>query len=153
MERYRILENREVQYHNFKPMQLFNKELWRDIVEITPLEDGIYPKFVLEDLTPDLEKIQADTDTKATKENISNTQEALDSLTTDYPKFEKDTFWIQELEARAYVLDNNTTIPFISKLAETRGVTILDMVDKIILNADALKEATATIVGNYQASL
>jgi len=34
------------------------------------------------------------------EENIQQTQKTLDSLTTNYPKFEIDTFWIQELEAR-----------------------------------------------------
>jgi len=74
-------------------------------------------------------------------------------LVADYPKFEVDTFWIQELEARSYVADALALTPFIDKLCTARGITKDDMVAKIIANADILKEATATIVGQYQAGL
>jgi len=90
---------------------------------------------------------------KVANKAIDDTQTTLDSLTADYPQFEKDTFWIQELEARAYIADELAVTPFIDGLCTARGIYKVDMVAKIIANADALKMASASIVGAYQASI
>ncbi len=87
-------------------------------------------------------------------ENIKNkTQVQIETLTKDYPSFEKDTFWIQELEAKEYKKDLNADTQFIDALCESRGIEKGVMVDKILSNAAALKVATAKIVGSYQANL
>jgi len=71
-------------------------------------------------------------------------------MVADYPKAEQDTFWIQEMEARAWKADNDAATPFIDKLVECRDVDKDVMVDKIIANSDTLKVATAAMLGDYQ---
>ena len=71
-------------------------------------------------------------------------------MVANYSKAEQDTFWIQEMEARTWKADNNAVTPFIDKLVEHRGIDKDIMVDKIIANSDALKEATAIMLGEYQ---
>lgn len=81
----------------------------------------------------------------------TQTQIQLDQLTSKYPQFEIDTFWIQEQEARAYINDVLASTPFIDKLSEMRGIEKAVMIDKIIANSDALKVATSSILGAFQA--
>lgn len=78
-------------------------------------------------------------------------QEDIESLTADYPQAEKDTFWIQELEAKAYTDDNTASTPFIENLATSRGISKAELVTKILANAQNLKNATAVKLGEYQA--
>ena len=79
------------------------------------------------------------------------TQFQIDNIGKNYPKFERDTFAVQETEANAYVKDKEASTPFIDNLCLNRG--IIDkgiMVAKILANAEALKLATAPIIGQYQ---
>lgn len=57
----------------------------------------------------------------------------------------------QEDEARAYVLDNTATTPFIDALMITRnlGETKAELVAKIIANADAYGTAYAVLLGKF----
>lgn len=84
------------------------------------------------------------------RNTVPDTQRALDALTSNYPQFEKDTFWIQEVEARGYLADLSYPTPFIDNLISVRDISKDDMVAKIIANSDALKVASAQILGQYQ---
>ena len=75
------------------------------------------------------------------------------ALTEDYCEGEVGSFWVQETEARAYKIDSTVSVPFLTQLSISRGVELGVLVDKIILNADALSIAIATLLGEYQASL
>jgi hypothetical protein len=118
---------------------------------------------VREAVRPYVPQLQADVDTLVNnnKELVdykliklkNDTQNKLDALTDSYPKFEKDTFWIQELEARSWNIDNTVATPFIDGLILARGIDKQLMVDKIIANSDALKTYSSTLLGQYQASL
>ena len=83
--------------------------------------------------------------------SVKNTaSKDLSTLTSDYPSFEVDSFWIQEIEARAYKADDTTETPFIDNLADARGIDKDTLVDKIIEKSDSLKIETAKIIGKYQ---
>ena len=78
------------------------------------------------------------------------TQCQIDQIAKGYPQFERDTFATQESEANAYMKDNEAPTPFIDNLCLNRGIEKSVMVAKILANAEALKLATAPIVGQYQ---
>ena len=78
------------------------------------------------------------------------TQFQIDEIAKGYPQFEIDTFATQESEANAYMKDNEAPTPFIDNLCLNRGIEKSVMVAKILANAEALKLATAPIVGQYQ---
>jgi hypothetical protein len=78
------------------------------------------------------------------------TQFQIDNIGRSYPQFERDTFAVQESEANAYVKDPTAPTPFIDNLCLSRGVGKEIMVSKILANAEALKLATAPIIGQYQ---
>ena len=77
-------------------------------------------------------------------------QAEIKNIVKDYPQFERDTFAIQETEANAYVKDKESSTPFIDNLCLNRGIDKGIMVAKILANAEALKLATAPIIGQYQ---
>ena len=78
------------------------------------------------------------------------TQFQIDNIGKNYPQFEIDTFATQESEANAYMKDNEVPTPFIDNLCLNRGIDKGIMVAKILANAEALKLATAPIIGQYQ---
>ena len=78
------------------------------------------------------------------------TQSQIDHIGKSYPQFERDTFATQESEANAYMKDNEAPTPFIDNLCANRGIDKDIMVAKILANAQALKLATAPIIGQYQ---
>ena len=78
------------------------------------------------------------------------TQFQIDNIGKNYPQFERDTFAVQETEANAYVKDKEASTPFIDNLCLNRGIDKGIMVAKILANAEALKLATAPIIGQYQ---
>ena len=77
-------------------------------------------------------------------------QAEIKNIVKDYPQFEIDTFATQESEANAYVKDKEASTPFIDNLCLNRGIDKGIMVAKILANAEALKLATAPILGQYQ---
>ena len=78
------------------------------------------------------------------------TQFQIDHIGKNYPQFERDTFAAQETEANAYMKDKEASTPFIDNLCLNRGIDKGIMVAKILANAEALKLATAPIIGQYQ---
>ena len=78
------------------------------------------------------------------------TQFQIDHIGKSYPQFERDTFAVQETEANVYMKDKEAPTPFIDNLCSSRGIDKDIMVAKILANAEALKLATAPIIGQYQ---
>ena len=78
------------------------------------------------------------------------TQFQIDNIGRSYPQFERDTFTVQENEANAYTKDPTASTPFIDNLCLNRGIDKGIMVTKILANVEALKLATAPIIGHYQ---
>src|SRR5574344_1480299 len=75
------------------------------------------------------------------------TQFQIENIGRSYPQFEKDTFATQENEANAYIKDKEAPTPFIDNNCLNRGIDKDIMVAKILANAEALKLATAPIIG------
>jgi len=60
---------------------------------------------------------------------------------------ERSTWDKQIMEAKAYKEDNNAEVPFIKQLAETRGVELDVLVNKIIKKADEFSIALGKMLG------
>ena len=72
---------------------------------------------------------------------------AMRSLTSRYPDMEVATFAKQEAEAAAYLVDPKTPIPYLTTLADIRGVDVEELVLKVSKNCESYNESTAYYVG------
>ena len=72
------------------------------------------------------------------------------SLISTYPQTELLTFDKQEKEARAYAADPSVSTPFLSGLAKARGITLDDLVGRVIAKSEAFAAAVATLTGQRQ---
>ena len=75
---------------------------------------------------------------------------AISSLTSSVPASEISTWTKQEQEARAYLLDSNTSTPFIDAICLVRDCDKSYLVGKIIEKADAYTIAVGTLTGIRQ---
>ena len=73
------------------------------------------------------------------------------TLTATYPDREISTFDKQESEARAYTADATASTPLLSALATARGISLPDLVERVIAKADILAMASGSIIGQRQA--
>lgn len=76
---------------------------------------------------------------------------AIATLTATYPDREISTFDKQEDEARAYASDAMSSTPFLSALAQARGISLADLVKRVLAKADAFAVASGSIIGQRQA--
>ena len=92
-------------------------------------------------------------DAKSTKLSEINTvtDATIAVLTETYPDREIATFDKQESEARAYVADAMTSTPFLSALAQARGISLADLVGRVLAKANAFAVASGSIIGQRQA--
>jgi hypothetical protein len=74
----------------------------------------------------------------------------LSDIIQPYSREERETWFTQETEARAWIVNNNTSCPMITSMATARGISVSLMVQKIIENSDIFKAAAGTILGNQQ---
>lgn len=75
---------------------------------------------------------------------------ATEALLSGYPQTERDTFWKQETEARAYKADAAAVTPYLDGAAVGRAISKVDLVDKIILKADVFSQAVGELTGKRQ---
>jgi hypothetical protein len=88
-----------------------------------------------------------------TKERLDKVlSEKIDILTDKSPFAELISYDKQEAESRAYILDDESPIPYLSALAVSRGLneTVYDLAQKIIAKADVYASVHANILGEYQ---
>lgn len=85
------------------------------------------------------------------REINSAADRAISELTATYPDREISTFDKQESEARAYTADPTSPTPLLSALAGARGVTLDDLVKRVLVKADAFAVASGHIIGKRQA--
>lgn len=78
-------------------------------------------------------------------------QQAGDAVSASYPQFEIDSWQDQEREARAWLLDSNALTPTLSGIASARGLTMVDLCQRVIVKADAFRPYIAAIIGQRQA--
>ncbi|RUM91065.1 MAG: hypothetical protein DSZ27_07340 [Thiomicrospira sp.] len=77
-------------------------------------------------------------------------QKFIDANIPSYPNFEMLTFEKQESEARAYIADNTVSTPVLTPIATERGMTVLDLADKVITKANAFTALSASVAGQRQ---
>lgn len=73
------------------------------------------------------------------------------ALISTYPDREISTFDKQEAEARAYMADPTAPTPLLSALAKARGLSMDELVKRVIAKADAFAAAFGYIIGQRQA--
>mgnify|MGYP000472430365 FL=1 len=73
------------------------------------------------------------------------------ALISTYPDREISTFDKQEAEARAYMADPTAPTPLLSALAKARGLSMDELVKRVIAKADAFAVASGSIIGQRQA--
>ena len=73
------------------------------------------------------------------------------ALISTYPDREISTFDKQEAEARAYMADPEAPTPLLSALAKARGISMDELVKRVIAKADAFAAASGYIIGQRQA--
>lgn len=96
---------------------------------------------------PTLEEVKA---AKLSEINAA-ADRAIGTLTVTYPDREISTFDKQESEARAYAADATASTPLLSALAQARGISLLDLVERVLAKADILAMASGSIIGQRQA--
>lgn len=78
-------------------------------------------------------------------------QAAVNALTAGYPEDEIKSWPKQEIEARAWLADNNVATPWIDAAVVARGIAKSELVTKIIANADLFAPAHGQLTGKRQA--
>ena len=68
-------------------------------------------------------------------------------ITATATQLERDTWAVQEREARAYMEDSSANVPFITQLASARNIGLTELAQRIITKADAYSTALATALG------
>jgi len=72
------------------------------------------------------------------------------ALQKNKPEMETMMWPAQSKEANAYKADNTIYTPVLSKLAETRGITVSELADKIIIKETEYNIAVAELLGQQQ---
>lgn len=75
----------------------------------------------------------------------------LDKLVSPYLGVERETWHVQQREAEAWQADPAANVPMITALAAARGITVADLVSKIMENVNAFRVASGVILGKQQA--
>lgn len=73
--------------------------------------------------------------------------ETMSPIVNSVSQLERDTWLVQEQEARAWMVDPTVETPFIYMLASSRGVDIETLVHKIIAKADVYSSMLAKALG------
>lgn len=71
-------------------------------------------------------------------------------ITANYEQSEIDTWPKQETQARAYISDNQASVPFLSNQAAARGITVAALANIIVTKADVYEADIATALGKRQ---
>ena len=72
------------------------------------------------------------------------------TLQKNKPEMETTIWPAQSKEANAYKADNTVDTPVLTKLAETRGITVSDLADKIVTKEAEYNIAVAELLGQQQ---
>lgn len=63
---------------------------------------------------------------------------------------EADTWTIQLTEAKAYIADINADVPFLTNLANIRGINLLELANLVMTKADQFSTYSSTLIGQKQ---
>jgi len=122
----------------------------RSIGSTLSMSNGIVSEAVTTEDIP-LAEIQ----TRELSNTYEEYEEAMEQIKNGYPQSERETWRKQEEQARAYKADSNAATPFLTKLVEVKKLknptlTVSQISDKIITNADAYELLAAEITGAKQ---
>lgn len=82
---------------------------------------------------------------------IANKTDRLkDSILVGYPQAEIDSFYRQEKEALTKKANQNAETPMLSSIALSRGVSLDDLVDKVLEKAELFASIMGGIIGQRQ---
>jgi len=74
----------------------------------------------------------------------------LQAIAAPYSDEERESWHKQEKEARAWLGDPTVSTPLISAMASSRGITLEDMVLKVMENVELFEQAAGAILGTQQ---
>lgn len=75
----------------------------------------------------------------------------LNDAASDYPTSEIQTFSQQTAEAQAYTLDKNALVPLLSALAQSRGIELDELVQRVLAKHEAFSVLSGVVIGQRQA--
>ena len=146
---HRMFDDSYVITKNGKPYHVYPyaaefAELWDEVFAYAEA----HPECVTEEQpyvppVPTLEEVK----TAKLSEINAAADRAIATLTATYPDREISTFDKQESEARAYAADPTASTPLLSALAEARGISLPDLVERVLAKADAFAVASGSIIG------
>ena len=134
---------------NGLPYHVPNIDGWKEEWNAVDKYAKAHPENVAEEpepAEPTLDELKA---IKLSEINVAY-DTATSSLVSNYPETELLTFGKQESEARAYASDHSASTPFLSGLAKARGITLDDLVGRVIRKSEAFASAVATLTGQRQ---
>ena len=91
-------------------------------------------------------------DAKAAKstEILTGSDAAMNLITASYSENEKLSWPKQEAEAKALLADPDAPAPLLRGIADTRGIALTVLRDKVLANVEASEALTALILGTQQ---
>lgn len=78
---------------------------------------------------------------------------AIYNITSAYPESERNTWHIQEAEAKAYADDPSAAVPFLSALAQVRNISVADLAAAVLVKAAAFKAEAAAAIGRRRVAI
>lgn len=142
-----VITKNGMPYHVCSNVEEFEEE-WKAVNAYAKA----HPECVTEE-QPYVPPVPTFKESKAAK--LSEINKAADkimaALISTYPDREISTFDKQEAEARAYMADPEAPTPLLSALAKARGISMDELVKRVIAKADAFAAASGYIIGQRQA--
>ena len=129
---------------------------WKQVANFNSVEksgDNYIATYTVADrYADDASKLKGITTLKKQHEGTNERNFAVKAkdLVSDYSEFERTT-WNQQLqEATLYTADNGASTPLLSIIATERGITVADLVTKVLANATEYDTAFGSLLGKYQ---
>jgi len=134
-----------------KPERTWDKNLFYDNVEQV---DGQYVlNYKIEeryDTQEDkINRLKTEVE-RATQRNEKRFINQVKQIESTYPQEERNSWPTQRQEAAAYNADNNVDTPLLSVLAAQRGITVSEMVSKVLANVSEYNQVYGEALGEYQ---
>jgi len=134
-----------------KPTRTWDKKLFYDSVENV---DGIYVLNYRVEERYDTQEEKIHRLEKEIQQAQQNNEKwfnrQTEQLKTTYPQNERDSWATQREEALAYSKDNTVDTPLLTVVADARGVTLDEMVSKVLENVRQYDATYGFILGVYQ---
>ena len=87
---------------------------------------------------------------KKLEEVINLADKELESITGAYPHSEQLSWGKQESEARLWLADNTADTPLLDSMAQSRGVTKQEAVNRVLAKAVAFAQLSGAVFGHRQ---